>query len=223
MNCAGEARSLSRLFILKGDECWKMKSDYLKLMLATAIRESNGSYVVEEIINRFPTIPELLEASVMELSQIPGLGKIRAKTLYAAINLARLLNSSKQQQGSIIRNPEDAYQFIRGELEFLQKEHFVIIFLNTKNGILGYETISVGSLNCAIVHPREVYKAAIKRSCASIVVVHNHPSGDPQPSHEDLELTNRLVEAGQIIGIELLDHIIIGHSNYISLKEKGLL
>jgi DNA repair protein RadC len=95
---------------------------------------------------------------------------------------------------------------MREELRYLQKEHFVCLFLNTKNHVIGQETLSVGSLNASIVHPREVFRAAIKRSSASIICVHNHPSGDPTPSPEDIQLTHRLVEAGSIIGIEVLDH-----------------
>jgi DNA repair protein RadC len=109
------------------------------------------------------------------------------------------------------------------DLRYLQKEHFVCLFLNTKNHVIGQETLSMGSLNASIVHPREVFRAAIKRSIASIICVHNHPSGDPTPSPEDIQMTARIVEAGQIIGIVVLDHIILGDQNFVSLKEKGFM
>src|SRR5665647_1187816 len=117
----------------------------------------------------------------------------------------------------------DVADLMTEELRYLQKEHFVCLFLNTKNHVIGQETLSMGSLNASIVHPREVFRAAIKRSSASIICVHNHPSGDPTPSPEDIQMTARLVEAGQIIGIEVLDHIILGDQNFVSLKEKGFM
>lgn len=109
------------------------------------------------------------------------------------------------------------------DLRYLQKEHFVCLFLNTKNHVLAQETLSIGSLNASIVHPREIFRAAIKRSSASIICAHNHPSGDPTPSPEDIQITERLVQAGELIGIEVLDHVIIGDKHYISLKEQGLM
>jgi DNA repair protein RadC len=120
-----------------------------------------------------------------------------------------------------IRSPQDVSRMVMEDMRFLQQEHFVCIFLNTKNGVIGRETLSVGSLNATIVHPRELYRAAIKRSAASIICVHNHPSGDPTPSSEDIQLTQRLVEAGQILGIDLLDHMIIGDRKFVSMKELG--
>src|SRR5665647_2151693 len=114
----------------------------------------------------------------------------------------------------------DVADLMTEELRYLQKEHFVCLFLNTKNHVVGKETLSMVSLNASIVHPREVFRAAIKRSSASIICVHNHPSGDPTPSSEDIQLTQRLVEAGEIIGIDVLDHIVIGDHSFVSLKEQ---
>ena len=109
------------------------------------------------------------------------------------------------------------------QLRYLSKEHFVCLFLNTKNHIIAQETLSVGSLNASIVHPREVFRAAIKCSSASIVCAHNHPSGDPTPSPEDIRMTRRLCEAGEIVGIDVLDHVVIGDGQFVSLKEQGLM
>jgi DNA repair protein RadC len=109
------------------------------------------------------------------------------------------------------------------EMRFLTQEHFVCLYLNTKNQVLHKRTIFIGSLNASIVHPREIFKEAFRRSAASIICLHNHPSGDPAPSKEDIEVTKRLVECGKIIGIDLLDHLIIGEHKYVSLKEKGYL
>ena len=109
------------------------------------------------------------------------------------------------------------------ELRYLKKEHFICLFLNTKNQLIAQETLSVGTLNASLVHPREVFRAAIKCSSASLICVHNHPSGDPTPSPEDVALTKRLVEAGELVGIDVLDHIVIGEQQFISLKEQGLM
>jgi DNA repair protein RadC len=109
------------------------------------------------------------------------------------------------------------------EMRYLDKEYFKVVMLNVKNRVISVENISIGSLNSSIVHPREVFKPAIKRSSAAVILVHNHPSGDTTPSREDIEITRRLVEAGKILGIEVLDHIIFGNSDYLSFKEKGLL
>jgi DNA repair protein RadC len=109
------------------------------------------------------------------------------------------------------------------EMRFLEKEHFKVILLNIKNHVISVEDISIGSLNSSIVHPREVFKPAIKRSSASIILAHNHPSGDPTPSREDIDITRRLCEAGKILGIEVIDHVIIGNGSFVSLKEKGVI
>lgn len=123
----------------------------------------------------------------------------------------------------MIRSPEDGADFIMEEMRDLKQEHFICLFLNTKNQVLHRQTIFIGSLNASIVHPREVFKEAVKRSAASIICAHNHPSGDPTPSQEDIQVTQRLKECGKMIGIELLDHIVIGDRTFISLKEKGYL
>lgn len=153
---------------------------------------------------------------------IKGIGKVKARQIMSALKLARFL-SAPTNISLIIRSPQDAWQLLSPDMAYLQKEHFVCLFLNTKNHVISRETISIGSLNAAIVHPREVFRAAIKRAAASIICIHNHPSGDPTPSSEDIQLTKRLVEAGAIVGIEVLDHIVIGCDSYCSLKERGLL
>ncbi len=191
-------------------------------IVANTLREKKSSYTVEEIMRVFNTPEELLNATEQELMQIPGIGKIKAQQVVAALELAKLLNTPKSLP-SVIRSPQDAYELLYGELAYLQKEHFVCLFLNTKNHVISKETISVGSLNATIVTPREVFKAAIKRSSAALICAHNHPSNDPTPSPEDISLTSRLVQVGEIIGISVLDHLIIGGQEYVSLKERGLM
>ena len=192
-----------------------------KHLLATTTREKEDSYVVNELFTRYPSIQELLDVTEEELLQIKGIGKVKAQQIIAALQLARM-NPNPSEERFTIRSPEDAYEYLR-DMQYLNQEHFVVLGLNTKNEILYRETIFVGTLNSSVVHPREVFKSLIRRSCASAIVSHNHPSGDVSPSQEDVHVTKRLHEAGKTIGIEVLDHIIVGHERYVSLKEKGYL
>jgi len=162
-------------------------------------------------------------ASIEELSKIKGIGLAKAVQIKAAVELGRRISAHCRRGDVVISSPEDVKKLLMEEMRFLDKEHFKVILLNVKNRVISVENISVGSLNSSIVHPREVFKPAIKRSSAAVILVHNHPSGDPTPSREDIEITRRLMEAGKILGIEVLDHIIFGNPNYLSFKEKGLL
>lgn len=190
-----------------------------KLLLATTIHEKEDSYVVNEIFSRFPSVQELLEVTEEELLSIKGIGKVKAQQIIAALKLARM-NPNPIEERYTIRSPHDAYEYLK-DMQFLNQEHFVVLGLNTKNQIMFRETVFIGSLNSSIVHPRECFNRLIRRSCASAIVAHNHPSGHTTPSPEDIQVTQRLMEAGQIVGIEIIDHLIIGFESYISLKEKG--
>ncbi len=123
----------------------------------------------------------------------------------------------------VVRGPEDLYRLLRPRIAKADREHFVAVLLSSRNTVIGIETVSVGSLNASIVHPREVFKPAIVHSASAIALAHNHPSGDVSPSEEDLAITKRLKEAGRLLGIDLLDHVIVGHTAYTSLKERKLL
>jgi DNA repair protein RadC len=197
-------------------------NEILKSLLAESLSEKQGSYMIEELFQRFPVTSELVAATEQQLVCIKGIGLGKARRIIAMLKLAKAITVPICKQ-YIIRSPQDVYNLLEPELRYLDKEYFVCVFLSTKNHVINTEVVSIGSLNSAIVHPREVFKAAIKFSSASILCVHNHPSGDPRPSPEDIELTNRLVEAGAIIGIEVLDHLIFGSSTFCSLKEKGFM
>jgi len=165
----------------------------------------------------------LKDATLEELTKIKGIGKAKAIQLLAAVELGRRINSLTNEERYAIRSPEDGANYVMDEMRFLNQEHFVCLYLNTKNQVIHKQTVFIGSLNASIVHPREVFREAFRRSAASIICLHNHPSGDPTPSREDIEVTRRLKECGRMIGIEILDHIIIGDKKYVSLKEKGYL
>jgi DNA repair protein RadC len=163
----------------------------------------------------------LKDASVEEITTISGIGNAKAVQILAALELGRRINRLTYDDRYVIRSPQDGANYVMEEMRFLSQEHFVCLYLNTKNQVLHKQTVFIGSLNASIVHPREVFKEAFKRSAASLICIHNHPSGDPTPSREDIEVTKRLTECGKVLGIELLDHLIIGEQKYISLKEKG--
>lgn len=163
------------------------------------------------------TLPGL---SVAELQTIKGVGFAKACQLVACFELARRL--MRQEEDEVIKGPKDVYALAK-DLQTAKKEHFVVFYLDARNRVLMKETISIGSLTASLVHPREVFQPAVGLSAASLILVHNHPSGDPRPSQEDLALTRRLVEAGRIMGIEVVDHLIVGHKTFVSLRDEGLL
>jgi DNA repair protein RadC len=196
-------------------------AELLAILLRTGTYSESAVTLAQRILSECGDFRSLVDMSRDQLTQIKGIGNAKALQIQASIELGRRLARSTHNEAVTIRSPESVANLMREELRYLQKEHFVCLFLNTKNHVIGQETLSMGSLNASIVHPREVFRAAIKRSSASIICVHNHPSGDPTPSPEDIQLTHRLVEAGSIIGIEVLDHIIIGDFKFVSLKEQG--
>ncbi len=165
------------------------------------------------------------EDSVLNLCDrlLKGIGEVKATQVLALAELATRFNSFKSGEEHIVSSPKDVSNYMMRQMKGLKKEYFKLIMLNTKNIIISVKDISIGNLNSSIVHPREVFIEAIKLSSASVILCHNHPSGDPTPSKEDILITKRLKECGTLLGIEVLDHIIIGNEAYISLKEKGII
>lgn len=194
----------------------------IKSALADALCVKEDSIMIQELFSRFVTPNELLEASELELTCIKGVGPAKARQIVSTLKLARALNTPRETP-TVIRSPKDVFDIMRFTVGHLMHEEFWILPLNTKNHVICKERISVGSLNAAIVHPREVYRSLIQRAAASYIAVHNHPSSDCTSSPEDVQLTKRLAEAGEILGIELLDHVIVSIDSYCSLKERGLM
>ncbi|MFB5678520.1 DNA repair protein RadC [Paenibacillus terreus] len=198
-------------------------AELLAILLRTGTRSESALHVAHRVLQTAGSLRQLVDLSVSEFTQIKGIGLAKAIQLKAGMELGRRLVLARHMESPVIKSPRDVSDMLSEQLRYLQKEHFVCLFLNTKNHVIARETLSIGSLNAAVVHPREVFRAAIKCSSASIICAHNHPSGDPTPSTEDIQLTRRLVEAGNIVGIDVLDHIIIGDGKYVSLKEQGLI
>ncbi|GMK47216.1 MULTISPECIES: RadC family protein [Paenibacillus] len=196
-------------------------TELLAILLRTGTKQESAVHLAGKILKECGSLRNLLDMSMSELTAIKGIGPAKAVQLRAGIELGRRIVRSGQGEIVTVRKPQDAANYVMEEMRYLKKEHFVCLFLNTKNHIIARETLSVGTLNASLVHPREVFRAAVKAGSASIICVHNHPSGDPMPSPEDVTLTKRLVEAGELMGIEVLDHLVIGDGRFISLKEHG--
>ncbi|MBP2240584.1 DNA repair protein RadC [Cytobacillus eiseniae] len=197
--------------------------ELIAILLRTGTKDESVLQLANRLITHFEGLRLLKDASLDEITSIKGIGKAKAIQLLAAVEIGRRIANLSFDERYVIRSPEDGAKYMMHEMRFLSQEHFICLYLNTKNQVIHKQTIFIGSLNASIVHPREVYKEAFRRSAASIICLHNHPSGDPSPSKEDIEVTKRLVECGKIIGIEVLDHLIIGDNKYVSLKEKGYL
>lgn len=196
-------------------------AELLALILGSGNQGESAIHMAERLLATFGDLRGLLSCTVSELQTISGIGPARASQLVAIVELSARLAAARQQQ-TVIRQPGDVQALLMPRLQHKTQEEFVLLVLDTKNKVLAVEDVFRGSLNASIVHPREVFKKAISRSAAAIIVAHNHPSGDPTPSREDIEVTRRLVEAGKIIGIEVLDHVVFGDGKTVSMKEKGL-
>ncbi|MFC5591141.1 DNA repair protein RadC [Sporosarcina soli] len=195
--------------------------ELIAILLRTGTKEESVLILANRLLTSFDKIQDLKDATIEELVAVKGIGKAKAVQILAAVEIGKRLYRKNTLEKYTIRSPEDAAAYLMTDMTSLSQEHFVVLFLNVKNEVLHKQTVFIGSLNSSIVHPREIFREAVKRSAASIVVAHNHPSGNPSPSPEDIEVTKRLIEAGLIMGIELLDHLIIGDHKFISLKEKG--
>jgi len=193
-------------------------AEIIALIIQTGSRNESAIDVANNIINKFGIL-KLSNISLKELQSIKGIGRAKAVQLVSAIEFSRRLKEYKTKDVHI----QFAYQVYRHleSMSRLEQENFKILMLNTKNRIIKEETISIGLLDTTLIHPREVFKDAIRECASSIIIAHNHPSGDPEPSRADLEITKDLVKAGEIIDIEVLDHVIIGKGRYWSWKEDG--
>lgn len=198
-------------------------AELLAILLRTGTRQESAIHIAQRMLTIAGGLRGLVDLSLDEMVHTKGIGPAKAIQLKAGIELGQRLAKTRLPEAETIRSPQNVSELLMEQLRYLQQEHFVCLFLNTKNHIIAQETLSIGSLNASIVHPREVFRAAIKCSSASIVCAHNHPSGDPTPSPEDILLTRRLCEAGEIVGIDVLDHIVIGDGKFVSLKEQGLM
>jgi len=195
-------------------------AELLGIILRTGSKEENVVSLCSRILSEY-SIKQLSLVNVTRLMQVHGVGKAKAAQIAAVFELARRLEIFVEEPKRKICSPKDVYTLMYPKMREQKKEKFITLYLDTKNQILKEEVISIGSLNASIVHPREVFKSALMESSASVIMIHNHPSGDPSPSREDIMVTEKLVEGGKLLGIDVLDHIIIGDGRYVSLKDEG--
>lgn len=199
-------------------------SELLAIIIRTGTRDASAIDVSRKVLGTLEgDFSELSQATLEELCAVEGIGESKACQILAAIELGKRLNATSIKRKVRLASPKDVIRYFSAELSQLRVEKFIGVFLNTKSEVINWDVISVGTLNAAIVHPREVYSRALKRSAASLLVLHNHPSGHPAPSREDRLITERLDEVGKIMGIPLIDHIIIGYNDYYSFKEENQL
>ncbi|HHT43382.1 MAG TPA: DNA repair protein RadC [Firmicutes bacterium] len=197
--------------------------ELLAILLRTGNQRDSALSLAEKLLARFGSLPNLASASFEELVKVNGIGPAKAADILAAFELAKRLADARMEYQGVVNSPSDAAQLVLRELSMADKEHFMIIMLNTKNRVIAKKVISIGHLQASLVHPREMFKEAIRRSSAAVILVHNHPSGDLTPSRDDITTTERLREAGSLLGIDVLDHIIVGDNRYFSFREQGLL
>ncbi len=196
--------------------------ELLQLILGRGVAGESVAVTAQKLLAQFGSLQKLAEASIEELSSIKGVGLAKAAQIKAAFEIGRRLSTqAPAYKSKELTDPEKVYRLVKSKLKDYHKEHFYIIALNSRNRSIA--EVSVGSLNASIVHPREVFAEAIKNKAASVIFAHNHPSGDPEPSEDDLLLTKKLVKSGKILGIEVVDHIIVAKNRFFSFKNKGLI
>ena len=198
-------------------------AELLAILIRVGNQERSAVSLGEHLLAEFGSISEVAAASVEELSVVKGIGEAKAAQIKAAIEFGKRASLFGSSDRPTINTPQDAANLVMSDLRYLKKETLKSILVDTKARVIAVKTVSIGDLTSSIVHPREVFKDAVLASAASIIVAHNHPSGDPTPSADDVSITKRLISAGEILGIELLDHLVVGDGNFVSLKERGLI
>jgi DNA repair protein RadC len=196
--------------------------ELLGLLFGIGSREKTATELAGEVISEAGGLHGLFDVNAYELMEVNGIGEAKACMILAAVELGRRIGQVRNPERPMISSPADVNRLLRGRIANLDRENFVAVLLNAKNEVIGTPLISVGTLSASLVHPREVFKPAIRASAASVVLVHNHPSGEVEPSSEDRKATRRLKESAGILGIEVLDHVIVGDGFY-SMKEHGML
>ena len=199
-------------------------AELLALVIHAGTPERSAIVLAEELLGRLDGgLRGLAGASPQELMEIKGIGKVKACSLAAAAELGRRLSRPDTANGYVIKGADDVASLLMEEMRYERKEHFKCVLLDTKGRVITVEDVSTGDLSATPVHPREVFSPAVRKSAASVICVHNHPSGDPRPSREDIATTERLLEAGSLLGIRVLDHVVIGDGRYASMLSEGYL
>lgn len=197
-------------------------SELLAIVIRTGVGGENVIRLAERTLAHFGGLPGIARASIKELTQVKGIGPAKAVEIKASLELGRRLIATTPKERPTVTSPSDAANLLMTEMSLLEQEHLRLVLLDTRNHVLSMPTIYIGSLNTSVVRVGELFRAAIKENAAALIVVHNHPSGDPSPSPEDVQVTGQIVSAGKLLDVDVLDHIIIGRQRFVSLKERGL-
>ena len=197
-------------------------AELVALVLRTGSLGRDALALARVLLARTGGVDHLESAGVSELVRIEGIGTAKAASLRAAFELGRRCASRRLPEGQALRGPEDVFRRFAARLRRVPQEHFIVVLLDGRHRVLGEETVSIGTLTASLVHPREVFRPALRASAAALLLVHNHPSGDPDPSAEDREVTRRLAEAGELLGIQVVDHVVVAERGFVSLREEGV-
>lgn len=200
--------------------------ELLALILGRGIRGESVMMTAQKLLSHFGSLHNLISASLEDLQSVRGIGLAKACQLQAILEISKRLSETTSRVNAKARSllsPVAVYEMLKPKIAHLKKEHFVLVSFDTRNKVIGIDTISVGTLNASLVHPRELFSIAIRRHAASVIIAHNHPSGDPDPSDEDIKVTKKLVEAGKLMGIVVLDHIVVSDTAFYSFSEENLL
>ncbi len=197
-------------------------AELMAIILRIGVGGESVLSLAQRLLVRFDGLPGIARASSAELMAEHGIGEAKVAQLKAAFELGRRLLVTTPTERPQVRSPADAAQLLMAEMSLLEQEHMRLVLLDTKNYVLSTPTVYVGSLNTSLIRVGELFRYALKENCAALIVAHNHPSGDPTPSPEDVIVTSKIVEGGQLLDIEVLDHLIVGRGRFVSLKERGL-
>jgi DNA repair protein RadC len=198
------------------------KAELLGILLRVGVNGENAVQLAQHILDDLGGLAGIQRASISQMCEIKGLGEAKATQIKAAIELGTRLAREQSDERGPLSSPADAAALIQLEMQGLMQETLRVLLLDTRNRLIDIKTVYVGSLNLSLVRVGELFRDALQRSAASVILAHNHPSGDPTPSPEDIALTRSVVQAGKLLDIEVLDHLVIGYGKFVSMKEKGL-
>lgn len=200
----------------------------IAVLLRSGVRGMNVVDLARELLKRFGSLSGLASATPEEIAAVPGMGKVKAQVLLSALELGRRMNEESEPKRRVVKSPADVANVLRDRAVLLEREVFWVLQLDARNGMKGDPVeVSAGLLDASLVHAREVFRGAVRNACGAVILAHNHPSGDTTPSAEDIRITKQLVEAGKVIDIKVLDHVIVGRRRqgereFVSLREEGL-
>ncbi len=200
--------------------------ELIALILGRGVRGEPVMMTAQKLLSHFGSLEMLVNASLEDLQTVRGIGLAKACQIQAILEISRRIgetpaeSNGKSKQKSLL-TPSDVFALLKPKIAHLKKEHFVLVSFDTRNKVIGVDTVSVGTLNASLVHPREMFGIAIRRHAASVIIAHNHPSGDPDPSDEDIKVTSKLTEAGKLLGIQVLDHIVVAKDRFYSFSEQN--